>query len=260
MPSALFYLHLFSLVICASISFSIYFPCLLFQSAVYESIKEHQYQVDLLFGSTVTALRVDKIDENTVGPAVVTLSPSSTSSSSSSGVRTLTARWLFLPFYDYSHMSPHLVISDVIFCLYSCCPMTHWLLFLSVHQLCLPFTPHPDLFLLLLHANLLVFSPIRFILDRPSKFFWLFYRLISLSPFLFSSSHRLVVGADGANSQIRHLGGFGSWGWGYGQEAVVCTVKVAPRDQALQTNGELVTGFILCMYCMYVRMYSMKRW
>mmetsp|Transcript_5649 Transcript_5649/g.5806 ORF Transcript_5649/g.5806 Transcript_5649/m.5806 type:complete len:594 (-) Transcript_5649:49-1830(-) len=42
---------------------------------------------------------------------------------------------------------------------------------------------------------------------------------------------RLVVGADGGNSSIRRLGGFGSWGWGYGQEAVVCTVTVLPSDR-----------------------------
>ena len=57
-------------------------------------------------------------------------------------------------------------------------------------------------------------------------------------PYLIYCVFRLVVGADGANSQIRRLGGFGSWGWGYGQEAVVCTVKVAPRDPIQQTDGE----------------------
>lgn len=46
-----------------------------------------------------------------------------------------------------------------------------------------------------------------------------------------------MVGADGANSQVRKLGGFGSWGWGYGQEAVVCTVKVTPRDTAKRPEG-----------------------
>ena len=50
---------------------------------------------------------------------------------------------------------------------------------------------------------------------------------------------RLVVGADGANSQVRKLGGFGSWGWGYGQEAVVCTVKVTPRDTVKRPEGDL---------------------
>lgn len=49
------------------------------------------------------------------------------------------------------------------------------------------------------------------------------------------------MGADGANSQIRRLGGFGSWGWGYGQEAVVCTVKVATRDAAQQAEGQYST-------------------
>ena len=48
---------------------------------------------------------------------------------------------------------------------------------------------------------------------------------------------RLLVGADGANSQVRKLGGIGSWGWGYGQEAVVCTVQVAPRDPMQSKNG-----------------------
>ena len=62
--------------------------------------------------------------------------------------------------------------------------------------------------------------------------------LFSLLSSYLSIPFRLVVGADGANSQIRRLGGFGSWGWGYGQEAVVCTVKVAPRDPIQQTDGE----------------------
>lgn len=38
---------------------------------------------------------------------------------------------------------------------------------------------------------------------------------------------RLVVGADGAQSAVRRLAGLSQWGWGYGQEAVVCTVKLA---------------------------------
>ena len=46
--------------------------------------------MDLLFGSTVSALRVEKMDENTAGPAVVTLS--TPSNSPSEGARTLTAR------------------------------------------------------------------------------------------------------------------------------------------------------------------------
>ena len=36
---------------------------------------------------------------------------------------------------------------------------------------------------------------------------------------------RLVVGADGAGSAVRRMAGLGTWGWGYGQEAVVCTVR-----------------------------------
>ena len=38
------------------------------------------------------------------------------------------------------------------------------------------------------------------------------------------SCFRLVVGSDGGNSAIRRLAGIGSWGWAYGQTAVVCTV------------------------------------
>jgi len=38
---------------------------------------------------------------------------------------------------------------------------------------------------------------------------------------------RLVVGADGGASAVRRLAGLGMWGWGYGQDAVVCTVRVA---------------------------------
>jgi 2-polyprenyl-6-methoxyphenol hydroxylase-like FAD-dependent oxidoreductase len=37
---------------------------------------------------------------------------------------------------------------------------------------------------------------------------------------------RLVVGADGANSSVRRLSGISTWGWGYGQEAVVATIRV----------------------------------
>lgn len=36
---------------------------------------------------------------------------------------------------------------------------------------------------------------------------------------------RLVVGADGGNSAIRRMSGIASWGWNYGQTAIVCTVK-----------------------------------
>jgi ubiquinone biosynthesis monooxygenase Coq6 len=40
---------------------------------------------------------------------------------------------------------------------------------------------------------------------------------------------RLVVGADGAQSAVRRLAGIPSWGWTYGQEAVVATVEM-PAD------------------------------
>jgi hypothetical protein len=63
--------------------------------------------------------------------------------------------------------------------------------------------------------------------------------LFFLFSFLFCSLCRLMIGADGANSQVRKLGGFGSWGWGYGQEAVVCTVKVTARDPMRESSGIL---------------------
>lgn len=34
------------------------------------------------------------------------------------------------------------------------------------------------------------------------------------------------MGADGANSAVRKLSGLSTWGWGYGQEAVVATVRL----------------------------------
>jgi ubiquinone biosynthesis monooxygenase Coq6 len=54
---------------------------------------------------------------------------------------------------------------------------------------------------------------------------------------------RLVVAADGGASMVRKLRGLHSWGWGYGQRAVVATVKVAaPHSTAWQRflpNGPL---------------------
>jgi len=40
---------------------------------------------------------------------------------------------------------------------------------------------------------------------------------------------RLVVGADGAASVVRKLSGGGAWGWSYGQEALVATVRVSAQ-------------------------------
>lgn len=37
---------------------------------------------------------------------------------------------------------------------------------------------------------------------------------------------KLLIGADGTNSTVRRLSGISTWGWGYGQEAIVCTVMV----------------------------------
>ena len=57
-----------------------------------------------------------------------------------------------------------------------------------------------------------------------------------------------MIGADGANSQVRKLGGFGSWGWGYGQEAVVCTVKVTPRDTVKRPEGDTLLIYFLTSF------------
>ncbi|XP_038721393.1 ubiquinone biosynthesis monooxygenase COQ6, mitochondrial isoform X2 [Tripterygium wilfordii] len=38
---------------------------------------------------------------------------------------------------------------------------------------------------------------------------------------------KLVVGADGAKSRVRELGGFKTTGWKYSQSAVICTVELA---------------------------------
>ena len=74
--------------------------CSVHQAAVYESIRESGHNIDFLFGSSMTGLRVDRVDSNTFGPAVVTLSSPSTSPAADSGsgsgagvaVKTLTAR------------------------------------------------------------------------------------------------------------------------------------------------------------------------
>ncbi len=47
----------------------------------------------------------------------------------------------------------------------------------------------------------------------------------------FLSYCRLVVGADGANSMVRKFSGISTWGWGYGQEAVVATVRLPGYNQ-----------------------------
>ncbi len=53
---------------------------------------------------------------------------------------------------------------------------------------------------------------------------------------------RLVVAADGAQSRVRAARGLASWGWGYGQRAIVSTVRAANTGVAWQrylANGPL---------------------
>jgi len=52
---------------------------------------------------------------------------------------------------------------------------------------------------------------------------------------------RLVVGADGPTSAVRKLAGMTTWGWNYGQEAVVATVKV-DTDASTAWQRYLRTG------------------
>jgi hypothetical protein len=59
---------------------------------VYESIRESGHKIDFLFGSSITGLRVDRVDSNTFGPAVVTLSTPPATGSGGAEVKALTAR------------------------------------------------------------------------------------------------------------------------------------------------------------------------
>ena len=52
---------------------------------------------------------------------------------------------------------------------------------------------------------------------------------------------RLVVGADGAMSSVRKMADISTWGWNYGQEGVVCTVKTA-RAHTTAWQRYLKTG------------------
>ena len=52
----------------------------------------------------------------------------------------------------------------------------------------------------------------------------------------------LLVGADGSGSVVRRLAGIPTWGWTYGQEAVVATVKLAaPSYGSAVNNGQQTT-------------------
>lgn len=50
-------------------------------------------------------------------------------------------------------------------------------------------------------------------------------------------SVRLLVGADGAQSRVKKAAGLPSWGWDYGQRAVVATVKTEGMPAAALTGG-----------------------
>jgi 2-octaprenylphenol hydroxylase len=53
---------------------------------------------------------------------------------------------------------------------------------------------------------------------------------------------RLVVGADGANSRIRHWAGLETVGWGYGQKTIVGNLRTADDHQATCWQRFLPTG------------------
>lgn len=52
---------------------------------------------------------------------------------------------------------------------------------------------------------------------------------------------RLVVAADGAQSPTRKAAGLHTWGWGYGQRAVVATVQVSEVGQGFMPNTRPMT-------------------
>lgn len=51
---------------------------------------------------------------------------------------------------------------------------------------------------------------------------------------------RLLIGADGANSSVRNLADISTYGWSYGQEAVVATVKV---DYGVEDDYDGMTAY-----------------
>ncbi|MCK7574757.1 MAG: hypothetical protein MZV65_01890 [Chromatiales bacterium] len=53
---------------------------------------------------------------------------------------------------------------------------------------------------------------------------------------------RLLVGADGAQSQVRQLAGIDTGGWGYDQKAVVANVRTAESHQETAWQRFLPTG------------------
>ena len=53
---------------------------------------------------------------------------------------------------------------------------------------------------------------------------------------------RLLVGADGANSRVRQWAGIDTVGWGYGQKALVCTVRTALSHEETAWQRFLPTG------------------
>lgn len=54
-------------------------------------------------------------------------------------------------------------------------------------------------------------------------------------------SAKLILGADGSNSVVRRISGLSQWGWGYGQDALVATVKV-DSQQVTAWQKYLETG------------------
>ena len=55
-------------------------------------------------------------------------------------------------------------------------------------------------------------------------------------------SARLVVAADGADSQLRGLAGIDTVGWGYEQRAIVCHVRTAQPHRAMAWQRFLASG------------------
>ena len=59
----------------------------------------------------------------------------------------------------------------------------------------------------------------------------------------------LLVAADGGNSKVRNLLGFGNWGWKYEQNAIVATVKLDMDELSMGDEAEETIDFLSGRLC-----------
>eukprot|EP01038_Epipyxis_sp_PR26KG_P009528 gene9528-12835_t len=67
---------------------------------------------------------------------------------------------------------------------------------------------------------------------------------------------KLLIGADGAQSTIRRMSSIGSWGWGYGQEALVATIKVEQPVKSYTAWQKYLPGGPLALLPLWDDYYS----